>query len=52
MDLPTFKTSEGTYISYDPAGPDAVIVAHPVLVVRVLPPGQNVLVAQIVGPLI
>lgn len=44
--------SEGTHISYDPAGPDAVIVAHPALIIRVLPPGQNVLVAQVVGPLI
>lgn len=40
-----------THVSYDPAGPDAVIVAHPALVIRVLPPGQNVLVAQVVGPL-
>ncbi len=43
---------EGTHVSYDPAGPDAVIVAHPALVVRVLAPGQDVLVAQVVGPLV
>lgn len=40
-----------THISYDPARPDAVIVAHPALVVWVLPPAQDVLVAQVVGPL-
>lgn len=40
-----------THVSNDPAGPDAVIVAHPVQVVWVLPPGQDVLVAQVVGPL-
>lgn len=44
--------SEGTHVSYEPARPDAVIVAHPTLVIRILPPGQNVLVAQVVGPLI
>lgn len=37
---------------YHPTGPDAVIVAHPTLVIRVLPPCQNVLVAQVVGALI
>lgn len=41
-----------THVSYDLAGPDAVAVAHPALVIRVLPCGQNVLVAQVVGPLI
>lgn len=40
------------HVSYDPAGPDAVIVAQPALVVRVLPCGQDVLVAQVVGPLV
>lgn len=44
--------SEGTHVSYEPAGSDAVIVAHPALVIRVLPPHQNVLVAQVVRPLI
>ncbi len=44
--------AEGTYISYDPAGPDAVVEAHPALVIRILPSGQNVLVTQVVGPLI
>lgn len=43
--------SEGTHVSDDPAGPDAVIVSHPTLIIRVLPPGQDVLVAQVVGPL-
>lgn len=44
--------SGGTHVSYEPAGSDAVIVAHPALVIRVLPPHQNVLVAQVVRPLI
>ncbi len=44
--------SEGTHVSYNAAGPDAVIVAHPVLVIGVLSPGQNILVAHVVGPLI
>lgn len=44
--------SEGTHVSYDPAGPDAVVVAHPALVIRILPPGQYVLIAHVVGPLI
>lgn len=43
--------SAGTHISHDAAGPDAVIVAHPALIVRVLPLGQDVLVTQVVGPL-
>lgn len=41
-----------THVSYNPAGPDAVIVPHPALVIRVVPLGQNVLVAQVVGPFI
>lgn len=46
------KKKDVTHISYDPTGPDAVIVSHPALVFRVLSPSQNVLVAQVVGPLI
>lgn len=34
------------------AGTEVVVEAHPVLVVRVLPPGQDILVAHVVGPLI
>lgn len=41
-----------TYMSDNPAGPDSVVVAHPALVVGVLPAGQNVLSAQVVGPLV
>ena len=39
-------------MSDNPAGPDSVVVAHPALVVGVLSPGQDVLRAHVVGPLI
>lgn len=39
-------------MSYDPTWPDAVIVSHPALVVWVLSLGQNVLVTQVIGPLV
>lgn len=34
------------------AGAEAVIEPHPALVLWVLPPGQHVLVAHVVGPLV
>lgn len=34
------------------AGAEAVIESHPALVLRVLPSGQDVLVAHVVGPLV
>ena len=34
------------------AGAEAVVESHPALVLRVLPPGQDVLVAHVVGPLV
>ena len=41
-----------THIRESTAGADGVIVAHPALVVWVLSPGQNVLVAGVVGLLV
>lgn len=41
-----------THIPYDPARPDAVIIAHPALKIWILPPGQDILVAHVVGPLV
>lgn len=42
----------GTHITDQAAGSNGVIEAHPALVVRVLPSGQDVLRAHVVGPLV
>ena len=48
----THTHTPGTHIGESPAGADGVIVAHPTLVFRILSPGQHVLVAAVVGPLV
>lgn len=47
-----FSAFTGAYILYGSAGFDAVTEGHPLLAVGVLPGGEDVLEAHVVGPLV